>query len=298
MNPNSGQHEEGVMAARPRGIRPALLLSCCLAWCGLDGLAGAGPTPETTGDLHLSLRTRLETFKGSGTWDEVVLCKDWPARETALLVCDMWDKHWCPTATQRCAALAKKMAPVLAAAQARGITVIHAPSECMDFYKDTPQRRRIQEVPRVPPPRNRDLSDPPLPIDDSDGGCDCEPSPKMYRAWTRQHPALPIAASDVISDDGREVYSFLRQRGIKNLLVMGVHTNMCVLGRTFAIRQMTRWGIRCVLVRDLTDSMYNPKKAPFVSHDAGTELVVQHIEKYWCPSVLSRDLLQDLNAGR
>jgi hypothetical protein len=37
--------------------------------------------------------------------------------------------------------------------------------------------------------------------------------------------------------------------------------------------------------------MYNPKKAPFVSHDEGTELVVKHIEKYWCPSVLSKDLL-------
>jgi hypothetical protein len=34
-----------------------------------------------------------------------------------------------------------------------------------------------------------------------------------------------------------------------------------------------------------------PRKVPFVSHDEGTELVIQHIEKYWCPSVLSKDLL-------
>ena len=72
---------------------------------------------------------------------------------------------------------------------------------------------------------------------------------------------------------------------------MGVHTNMCVLHRTFAIKQMTRWGIRCILVRDLTDSMYDPKKPPMVSHDQGTELVVQYIEKYWAPSILSKDLL-------
>ena len=101
----------------------------------------------------------------------------------------------------------------------------------------------------------------------------------------------PIADNDVISDNGAEVYSYLKQRGIKYLLIMGVHTNMCVLGRSFAIRQMTRWGIRCILVRDLTDSMYNPKKSPFVSHDQGTELVIQHIEKYWCPSIQSSDLL-------
>ena len=55
---------------------------------------------------------------------------------------------------------------------------------------------------------------------------------------------------------------------------------------------MTRWGIHCVLVRDLTDAMYNPIKPPFVTHEDGTELVIQHIEKYWCPSILSKDLIQ------
>jgi hypothetical protein len=66
---------------------------------------------------------------------------------------------------------------------------------------------------------------------------------------------------------------------------------MCVLNRTFAIKQMTKWGIHCVLVRDLTDSMYDPQTSPFVSHDQGTELVIEHIEKYWCPTALSKDIL-------
>ena len=75
------------------------------------------------------------------------------------------------------------------------------------------------------------------------------------------------------------------------MFIMGVAVNMCILGRTFAIRQMTNWGINCVLVRDMTDSMYNPKMPPYASHDEGTKLVVQHIEKYWCPSCLSEELL-------
>jgi hypothetical protein len=164
----------------------------------------------------------------------------------------------------------------------------------MDFYKQTPQRLRILEVPQVEPPPSLNLTDPPLPIDDSHGGCDTPDH--FYKAWTREHSALPIAGEDVVSDNGREVYSFLRQRGIRNLLVMGVHTNMCVLRRSFAIRQMTNWGIRCVLVRDLTDSMYNPRDRPFVSHDEGTELVIQHIEKYWCPSILSGELVASFGA--
>jgi len=45
------------------------------------------------------------------------------------------------------------------------------------------------------------------------------------------------------------------------------------------------------LVRDLTDTMYNPKRKPFVDHFAGTDLVVEHIEKHWCPTVTSDQVL-------
>ncbi|MGO8815192.1 MAG: hypothetical protein ACLQVG_11120 [Terriglobia bacterium] len=136
------------------------------------------------------------------------------------------------------------------------------------------------------------MPDPPLPIDDADGGCDT--ADKFYQAWSRESSALSVAGNDVISADGREIYSFLAQRGIKNLLVMGVHANMCILNRSFAIKQMTRWGIHCVLIRDLTDSMYNPHDRPYVAHDQGTELVVEYIEQNWCPSALSGDLVQGL----
>jgi hypothetical protein len=55
---------------------------------------------------------------------------------------------------------------------------------------------------------------------------------------------------------------------------------------------MTALGIRCILVRDLTDAMYNPQDPPHVSHDAGTQLVIEYIEKYWCPTAISADLLR------
>jgi len=116
-----------------------------------------------------------------------------------------------------------------------------------------------------------------------------------HKAWTRQHPAIEIDhQKDGISDNGQEVWNALQQRGIKNVLILGVHTNMCVLGRSFGIRQMRRWGMGCVLVRDLTDAMYDPNDPPHVSHEEGTELVVQHIEKYWCPSILSSELVAGL----
>jgi nicotinamidase-related amidase len=244
-------------------------------------------------DLSLPLRTRVEPFRGSGNWQEVSFRHRLPVPETAILICDMWDDHWCKGAAQRVAVLAAKMAPVIERARAAGVQIIHSPSDVMDFYRDAPERQRILEVAAVAPPPALDLPDPPLPIDDSDGGCDTAEKP-WHKAWSREHPSIRIAAPDVISDKGGEIYSFLREKGIRNLLVMGVHTNMCVLNRSFAIKQMTRWGIRCVLVRDLTDAMYDPKDRPFVSHEQGTELVIQHIEKNWCPTVLSADLLRSL----
>ncbi len=275
------------MIQASKGFAPSRLLLYVLFTCAT---AVAANVPGAV--LKLNLRTRVEAFKGIGDWQEVHFEKTLPVARTAILICDMWDKHWCTGASRRVDALAARMAPVIDAARARGILIIHAPSEVMDFYKDAPQRQRVVALAKVEPPQPLPLTDPPLPIDDSDGGCDTPD--KFYKAWTRQNAALHMAPEDAISDNGAEIYSFLRARGIENLLVMGVHTNMCVLNRTFAIKQMTKWGVRCALVRDLTDSMYNPKDRPFVTHDRGTELVIEHIEKYWAPTVLSSELIRAL----
>ena len=63
-----------------------------------------------------------------------------------------------------------------------------------------------------------------------------------------------------------------------------------MLGRPFAIRQMVRLGKNVALMRDFTDTMYNPERPPGVSHFAGTRLVVEHVEKHWCPTFTSRDI--------
>lgn len=215
------------------------------------------------------------------------------ARRSAIILCDVWDKHWCRGANERLAPIVAKAEPFLIAARAKGVTIIHAPSDTMEFYKDAPGRRAVLDLPDAQPPAPKDITAPPLPIDDSDGGCDT-PGDKQYKAWTRQHPGISILPGDFITDKGPEVYRVLQARGIQKLFIMGVHTNMCILNRTFAIRQMTRWGVHCVLLRDLTDAMYDPADRPFVPHARGTELVIEHIERYWCPSTTSDALLQAL----
>lgn len=238
------------------------------------------------------LRSRAQVFKGADEWQEVRTEYTLDPQRTAIIICDMWDNHWCTGATQRVNEMVKRMDPVVQAARKKGILIVHAPSDTMDFYKDDPRRQLMKELERVKPATVKEIAAPPLPIDDSAGGCDT--GEKMYKAWKRQHAGLSIGPQDLISDNGEEIYSALKLRGRTDVLIMGVHTNMCILNRSFAIKQMSKWGVKPILVRDLTDAMYDPKARPFVSHEEGTELVIQHIEKYWCPTALSRDVLAAL----
>jgi hypothetical protein len=53
---------------------------------------------------------------------------------------------------------------------------------------------------------------------------------------------------------------------------------------------MTALGKTVALMRDMTDTMYNPERPPGVSHFDGTELMIGHVEKYWCPTFVSSDV--------
>ena len=245
-------------------------------------------------DLRLNLqRQALGTdANGFARWTVETCHETLPASHAALLLCDVWDHHWCRGAERRLDAMIPRMNEVVNAARNRGVLILHSPSETMDFYEGHPARARMKNLPVADLPDPLDLPDPPLPIDDSDGGCDTGETP-WHKAWSRQHPGIEIdEGRDGISDSAPEIYSFLQTEGIRRLLVMGVHTNMCVLHRPFGIKAMTRWGIPVALVRDLTDTMYNPAMRPYVSHEEGTRLVVEYVEKYWCPTLLSDNLIE------
>jgi len=237
--------------------------------------------------LALNLKRRVKS--AGDTWEERIEKRTQGVHKVAILLCDVWDNHWCGGAKRRVDMLAPEINRVVSIARENGIQIIHSPSDTIDFYKDTIYRKRILEVPKVEPVELLSFSEPPLPLDDSDGGCDSGEKP-WYRAWTREHPEIEIKGDDVISDDGIEIYSFLKYLNIDTLIYIGFHTNMCILNRSFGIRNMKKYGINCILVRDLTDAMYNPHLPPYVSHEEGTELVIQHIEKYLCPTIVSEDL--------
>ena len=205
----------------------------------------------------------------------------------------MWDKHWCEGSTRRVGEMAPRMNEVVRKARAQGVTIIHCPSDTMKFYDGTPGRKLAQAAPKVETTipllrwchldKSREAA---LPIDDSDGGCDTDsPSPKgPPYPWTRQIATIEVKEGDAITDSA-EAFYLMRQRGITNVIVMGVHLNMCVLGRPFSIRQMVNQGQNVLLMRDMTDTMYNPRRSPYVPHCVGNDLMVAHVEKFWCPTI-------------
>ena len=238
----------------------------------------------------------------------------WAPEKTAVIVCDMWDLHHCLNATRRGAELAPRMDAVLKEARARGALIIHAPSDCMATYETHPARLRMKAIPKAAslptdiakwcykiPAEEAAV----YPIDQTDGGEDDEPgeherwqtrlaelgrNPKL--PWKAQTPRLEIdAEKDLISDKGDEIWGALESRKIENVILMGVHLNMCVLGRPFGLRRMAENGKHVVLMRDMTDTMYNPLRAPHVSHFSGTDLIIEHIERLVCPTITSDQLI-------
>ncbi len=249
--------------------------------------------------FQLNFRSQQETAEGSGKFHSLTKSGKWKAKETAIVVCDMWNDHYCRNAARRVGEMAPRMNEVLKAARKQGALIIHCPSGCMKHYADTPQRKLAQQAPEVKAKielQSWCYLDPkaeaPMPVK-VDQPCD-DPGKlrDAVRFFDRQIATLEIKPGDAITDSA-EAYYLMQQRGIKNVIILGVHVNMCVLGRPFGIRQMVRIGKNVALMRDMTDAMYNPAEEPFVNHFTGNDLIFEHIERHWCPTITSGDILGD-----
>ncbi len=265
-------------------------------------------------EFHLKLRSQKPLESADQKFERFTVNQSWRPEETAVIVCDVWDKHHCLNAVRRMEEFVPTINDVLTKARKQGATIIHSPSDCMPAYENHPARARAERAP-VAANKPKDVefwcSNIPAeeqasyPIDQSDGGEDDDPT--EHARWAAElkqlgrNPGLPWKTqsnlisidedSDYISDRGDEVWNILESRGIKNVILVGVHTNMCVLGRPFGLRQMARNGKNVVLMRDMTDCMYNPGRWPYVDHFTGNDLIVSHVERFVCPTITSDQIL-------
>lgn len=296
-----------------------LAVSCtCFVFAGvLLNIAFAVAPP---GDQPWQLKLRLQAPAGppdsrqNRTWQRQERSEKWLPGKTAVIVCDVWDRHHCLNAVRRMTEFLPRMNELLTTCRSQGATIIHSPSDCMPAYEQHPARLRALQVPDAPgqpvdialwcsaiPTEEQAV----YPIDQSDGGEDDDPAEHAKWAatlaaegrnpglpWKAQNEAITIDPQrDFISDRGDEVWNILKHRQIENVILVGVHTNMCVLGRPFGLRQQVRSGFNVVLMRDLTDCMYNPRRWPFTDHFTGNDLINSHVERFVCPTITSDQIL-------
>ncbi|MCG6956914.1 MAG: cysteine hydrolase [Gemmatimonadetes bacterium] len=236
----------------------------------------------------------------SGVSEPVTVPRDdWDAARIAVVVCDMWDTTHCVSAARRVIDMAPRINEVAGRLRRDGALIVHAPGGCMGFYAESSARDRARQAPRV---RSRvpvgwhdwDASrEPPLPSAlGDDTPCSCEPGDPCTEGgppypWTRRIDSIEISSSDAVTDDGEELLALLEHGGIDDVVVMGVHLNRCVLGRPYGIRQLVYWEKRPVLCRDLTDSYHRDPRG----HLRGNEDMIARVERYWCPTVTSDQLV-------
>src|SRR5687768_17261513 len=100
--------------------------------------AAVASADEKTLQLTGRYRSEKETFEKDLKWE---------ASQTALIICDMWDQHWCKSASRRCGELAPRLNDMANVLRARGVLIVHAPSDTMKAYENTPQRKLAMSAP-------------------------------------------------------------------------------------------------------------------------------------------------------
>jgi hypothetical protein len=211
--------------------------------------------------------------------------------KVGIIVVDMWNFHWCKTSTARVGALVPRMNRCLEELRKMGAQVFLCPTDVADNYVGTRMIESVLAVEPMPIPKARKIE---CPAAADGGGCTCGPGNRclVNYGWDGMHPDLIVGESDLMPNDPEMLYAILKKRGITHLIFMGVHTQVCLLGKSIGMRNMLEAGFQCYLCRDLTDAhgMYDPVKG--ITPDAFTRGVVAHFEKYLAPSINMVDTLR------
>src|ERR1043166_1795412 len=244
-----------------------LLTSAAVATCTL-------PAAE----IELTLQTR-----DPSTGKIVLTSERVDPKRVGVIAVDVWNFHWCKTATMRVDAIVPRMNRALDAARALGMTVMLCPSDVVDNYVGYPQREAVFALPKVPVPSVVNVTCPPVP---DAGGCACgREGCAVNYGWDGMPPALRIGQADLMPDTQAEVYAICAQHGLTHLIYVGFHTQVCLLGKPMGLKAMKSAGLRCVLARDMTDAHpgYDPSRN--FTPDLNTEQVVEHFEKHLSPTI-------------
>jgi len=232
--------------------------------------------------IHVRWGPALEGQAGGDLYRRAVWELD--AAAAALVLVDVWDDHTVASHRERALAIVReRIAPLLAAARAGGLAVIHAPSPDAAVPLAWGQRfrhrlaawtlhhtRRLLERPDWPPRAFRRRTGPWT-------TCTRGPSPEPA-SHLRGVPseALPRPGEPVVLS-GAALHRALRRRRIVHLFYAGFATNLCLhRTRDYSIEAMVRRGYNPILLRDCTTGL---ETADTVGELLMTRVAIQQIEQ-------------------
>lgn len=246
-------------------------------------VARSQPGGSKATEIALTLQTR-EPATGTIQWTAERV----DPHRVGVIAVDVWNYHWCKTATMRVDAFVPRIDRALDAARELGMTVMLCPSDVVDNYVGYPQREAVLALPKVEVPSLIDVTCPPVP--DARG---CERCAGNY-GWDGMHPGLRIGPDDLMPDTQAEVYAICRKKRLTHLIYVGFHTQVCLLGKPMGLKAMKSAGLKCVLARDMTDAHpgYDPTRG--FTPDLNTAQVIEHFEKHLAPTIHFQEELTKL----
>tara|TARA_B100001093_G_C26854507_1_gene1026758 strand:- start:1020 stop:2093 length:1074 start_codon:yes stop_codon:yes gene_type:complete len=249
-----------------------------------------------SGKVGLYLKRRFPLFVNN-EYEIFEKFKYYNYNEIALLSIGIWNGHSCYSATERIHDLAERANIFIKQMRENGSHIIHCGSysnyHCKEGDWEQTKLRKNMKGHDMAILKDKGLNIPPLPLDDSDGGYEKEDKNLEYNKKSVSiHPKIEIDyENDCISGYSKEILNYLYAKKIKCVLVFGTHTNMCVLDKPYGIKWFIRYGFPTVCVRNLCDTMYNPKMHPFVSQKESNTIMNDWLEKYICPTIDSNQIL-------
>jgi nicotinamidase-related amidase len=224
-----------------------------------------------------------------------------PVAQTALVLVDMWDRHFIDSWIERAAKITTQfVVPAVAAARQAGIHIIHAPSPPV-----ASQYEQAETTAAAPSTASVELDWPPQEFRNRQGDYAAfagprQQAPGIGSRWNLikgdlgVSPEIAVAAEDTVVETGAQMHRVLARRGILHLIFAGFAANWCLMGRDYGIRAMSRYGYYILVLRDCTAGVEFPDT---LENSLVTEMTIREIEQQYGFSVGNEAFLTGCKRG-
>jgi len=220
---------------------------------------------------------------------------DWdiPISQAALVLVDIWDRHYLKDTEARAEVIIKeKIVPLVKSCRKAGLQIIHAPSPGI-------AKQHIAWVNLISSENSKSDDWPPAEFRSKTGIYNAYARPfepreeerAQHVAGLKMHPDVQPQDSDVVIATGEELHQYCRKKGILFLFYLGFNTNACILLRDYGTIRMSERGYEVIIIRDCGTGMESFETHNELWQTRGAILFLEMFGKY---SISSEELISAL----